>query len=332
MKRKIWLDVLVAATAAFLSTAALADCRVDPREVHFASDSAARFKSYRCKSPGAALSEEINVEFYSFTFESSSMIASGHPPSTLSPVLGRFSTFKTRTLDEFKSLVDRYGIPLSLDGAMVDVNVDTKDVSGGPQTGKINTVRIDDHFDYPAIEQLQLDKHVVPERMNIFYVGPDSPPHAIFWRYGTLQDVIDLPSNARAIKSSLSPDEFFWMGDGGKLPTTYSKYLGLLSYLSSGDKLPTDFLLLYGYFGQHPELDNCSDGWHFAIVSPRLALEALLIRNTSSQDIRIDSLLGQETGDMRLRRSESSVQAPASDSAAIRADSDQPVSYPQALK
>jgi hypothetical protein len=45
MKRKVWLDLLIVAITAFLSTAALADCRLDPREVRFADDSAARMKS-----------------------------------------------------------------------------------------------------------------------------------------------------------------------------------------------------------------------------------------------------------------------------------------------
>jgi hypothetical protein len=43
----------------------------------------------------------------------------------------------------------------------------------------------------------------------------------------------------------------------------------------------------------------------------------MLIRNTSSQDIRVDSLLGEETGDPRLRRLESSVTASTSRSEAI---------------
>ena len=255
------------------------------------------------RSPELRQGREIGVEFYDFTVQSANMIASGHPPSEVSPILGRFNTVKTKTLVEFKTLVEQYGIPLSVD-----------------PLGKIDTVRIDYEFEYPAIEQLQLEKHVVPDRMSIFYVKSDgfgeSSPHAIFWRYATLQDIVDLPANARAMKSNITPDKFFWMDGADMSPTSYNKYLGLLRYLSGGEELPVDFLILYGFFGSNPELDNCGD-WHFEIESPRLALETMLIRNTSSQDIRVDSLMGEETGDMRLRRLESSVTASASRSAAI---------------
>ena len=295
MKRKVWLDLLVEAIAAFLSTAALADCRLDPREVHFASDSAARLKSYTCTLPGTGSGGGINVEFYDFTVQSASMIAAGHPPSAVSPILGHFNTVKTKTLDQFKSLVDRYGIPLSFDGAGADINLGTQNnPSGNAEIGKFSTVRIDYEFEYPAIEQMQLEKHVIPDRMSIFYAKSDgfgeSSPHAIFWRYATLQDIVDLPANARARKSNINPDKFFWMDGASMSPTSYNKYLGLLRYLSGGEELPVDFLILYGFFGSNPEFDNCGDIWHFEIESPRLALETMLIRNTSSQDIRVDSL------------------------------------------
>jgi hypothetical protein len=322
MKRKIWLDVLVAAIAALFSNAALADCRLDPREVHFSDDSAARMKSYTCTLPGTGSASGINVEFYDFTVQSASLIASGHPPSAVSPILGRFNTVKTKTLDQFKSLVDRYGISLSFDnGTPASVDIDAKNgLSANGEIGKLNTVRIDYEFEYPAIEQLQLEKHVIPERMSIFYVKSDGfggSPHAIFWRYATLQDIVDLPANARTTKNNINPDKFFWKDGADMTPTSYNKYLGLVKYLSGGEELPADFLILYGFFGSNPQADNCGDAWHFEIVSPRLALETMLIRNTSSQDIRVDSLLAEETGDMRLRRLESSVTASASRSAAI---------------
>jgi hypothetical protein len=321
MKGKVWFDALVAAIAAFLSTAALADCRLDPREVHFASDSAARLKSYACTLQGTGSAGGINVEFYDFTVQSASMIASGHPPSAVSPILGSFNTIKTKTLDQFKSLVDRYGISLSFDdGASASVDVGAKNSSSANnEVGKFNTVRIDYEFEYPAIEQVQLEKHVIPDRMSIFYAKSDgfkeSSPHAIFWRYATLQDIADLPANARAKKSNINPDGFFWMDGASTSPTSYNKYLGLLRYLSGGEELPEGFLILYGFFGSNPQFDNCGDIWLFEIVSPRLALETMLIRNTSSQDIRVESILGEETGDMRLRRLESSVTASASGSA-----------------
>ena len=326
MKRKAWLDLLIVAITPILSTAALADCRLDPREVHFSDDSAARMKSYTCALPGAGFAGGINVEFYDFTVQAASMIASGHPPSTILPILGRFSTVKTKTLDQFKSLADRYGISLSFDaGTPANVDVSTRDSSsangmGNTEVGKFNTVRIDHDFEYPAIERLQLEKHVIPDRMKIFYVKSDGFgefPHAIFWRYATLQDIVDLPANARATKSTIDPDKFFWMDGANMSPTSYNKYLELLRYLSNGKELPTEFLILYGFFGSNPEADNCGDTWHFEIESPRLALETMLIRNTSSQDIRVDSLLGEETGDMRLRRLESSVTASTSRSEAI---------------
>ena len=131
-----------------------------------------------------------------------------------------------------------------------------------------------------------------------------------------MQDIIDLPNQSRTQKKSLlNSDEFFW---NGKIvsPTSYKKYLGLLRYLSGGEELPEEFLILYGYLGRvcGPEYVGY---WQFEIVSPRVALETMLIRNTSSQDIRVDSLLGEETGDMRLRRSESSVPKSASSATAI---------------
>ena len=63
MKRKGWLDLLIVAIASILSNAALADCRLDPREVHFVSDSAARLRATHASFPELFLARESVLNF-----------------------------------------------------------------------------------------------------------------------------------------------------------------------------------------------------------------------------------------------------------------------------
>ena len=89
-----------------------------------------------------------------------------------------------------------------------------------------------------------------------------------------------------------------WTEGGSK--ANYDKSYQLLHYLGGSAGLPQTFLILAGSY--IPESSGClASSWDFSISTPKIALEAAIIRNDTGRPIRIDSILGEEVVDGPLR-------------------------------
>ena len=89
------------------------------------------------------------------------------------------------------------------------------------------------------------------------------------------------------------------MAEGGS-KANYDKSYQLLRYLGGSAGLPQTFLILAGGY-----VPGCGEGaqssWDFSISTPKIALEAAIVRNDTGRPIQIDSILGEEVADGPLR-------------------------------
>ena len=307
-----------------------AQCRKDPREVHFNDESGrdvvVKLSVYVCPLRESDQEAHIGVEFYRIGNQAASMIVSGGGYPNLLDIFGPFRMQETSVLDKFRYLVEHFSSSKYVDNAYMHIN---SGILRGAKyefnnsfyfhSGNVSPeVGIVDYFVgsdpeaewgavYPAIKDIrQLDQHTIPANMSVFYEKAEKDENevrAVYWRYGTLQDVIDYPDNitawnlaARANKG-LDPSEFV-QEDKFPWKEDYHKLLGLLLTLTEGRELPKGYLILSGRFSK----ERCGEPtWEFHIDSPAIALEVMLVRNTSNRTIRLDRLVGSEFGEARLR-------------------------------
>ena len=311
---------------------ALAQCRKDPREVQSKDETGRevvlKFSSYVCELRGSGQETYIDVEFYRLGNPVASMVASGDDLNSLG-VFGPFDVQSDNVLTKLKYMVDNfserfeYSDSNSVAGIALRSGIFTNssyDYNGNFyfRPKKFKGVGIVDYLIgsdpetegdtvYPATDDInQLNQRVIPKNMSVFYVKSDNDDEklqAVFWRYGTLQDVIKYPENitswnlaARANKgldpSLFVPEERFPWKD------SYHKFLGLLLTLAGGQELPKGYLILSGKF----TAERCTQpSWEFHMDSPEISLEAMLVRNRSNRAIRLDALIGNESGEARLR-------------------------------
>jgi hypothetical protein len=148
--------------------------------------------------------------------------------------------------------------------------------------------------------------------MSVFYVFSDSdkdPPPArlqsIVWRYASMQDIVDYHANVLALNAAARTDkglesnaESFPISGSGS-DDRYRKFLGFLRTISGGAELPPEFMFLYG---EYSEPCGTPPDWTFAINSPGIALDMMLVRNSSEHEIEVDSLLAEKISETQIGR------------------------------
>jgi hypothetical protein len=263
------------------------------------------------------------------------MVVSESRPTIVTESLGQISVERNSVFRQFKYLFDRFSIiskgtgsitnilfaeALNTRGQLLDSGRDTINLLNLSNADRVRIAVFPgwSYYDaeyskiYPAIEDIQqLDHRIIPDNMSVFYVKSDKDDKdagaVIFWRYGTLQDVIKYSTNITAwnlaarVNNGLGPpfpsdpeDEYF-SKEG------YHKYLGLLLALTGGQELPKGYLILSGEF----VTEQCGEPtWIFHMDSPEIELEAMLVRNPTNRAVRLDALIGNEFGEARLRRAE----------------------------
>lgn len=113
------------------------------------------------------------------------------------------------------------------------------------------------------------------------------------WRSLTLDDIENYTKNVAGYNASLRGEK------KDQISVQMPKDLQLFRDLASG-QLPEDFMLIIG----RPEVsDGCGDarGWKFEYTSREILVDAVSIRNVSSQPIRLDGLFGSTPSATNLR-------------------------------
>jgi hypothetical protein len=332
MSKPILLLLALVSIITISFNSALAQCRKDPRQVQSKDESGRevvlKFSSYVCGLRGNGRESTVGVEFYRLGNPVASVFAFGND-SNLLRIFGPYEIQNNEIFSQFKRLVSQFS--------------DRPEDNNTDHTHLHSSVYLNDHYEYndyvyfdfkkanvtgivdylvgsdpdtegdtvyPAIDDVhQLDQRILPHNMSVFYVKSDNDAkdvQAVFWRYGTLQDVIKYPANvtawnlaARANEgldpSLFVPDEKFpWK-------ERYHKFLGLLLTLTRGQELPEGYLILSGKFTK----ERCTQpSWEFHMDSPEISLETMLIRNDSNRTFRLDALVGDQFGEARLRKAE----------------------------
>jgi hypothetical protein len=312
---RINITVLMSVMFIFYTIEAFAECRQDIRQVRFAQNGATRFKSYNCRLDDPPQTT-FNVEFFTFSNETASMIVSGMAESKIKTVLGNFQIHSNDIFERFHSLVEQFGeISIARDAGSIVVDSNDKNAVQF-DIGRVKKIAIVDNIGAfpPTDEILALDKHVIPDNISVYYQNgaetfdpktkkSQTEVFATFWRYATLQDLDRYQSNVLTLNQAAQKTTGLQSTSkqfDGKITSNYKKYLGLMRELSNEEQLPKEFLLLQGSYLD----DVCVGGqsWEFGIDSPSIALNVALIRNTSSRPIHVNRLKVHEGGGFTVRR------------------------------
>ncbi len=291
------------------SSAAMAECSQELRALNLGKDFDGKAVSASLKSASCRLSEppgaSIAVEFVTLSNMTASMIVAGRAEKTIGAVLGSFVIARNDVFTQFKTLVDRFGQSDMIEGAGAGVQVGRETDPLSFPAGNVNTIEIVDQINsFPATaEVVQLDEQIVPPSMNVFYVHTEwtnsdtgkteKSDTATYWRYATLQDIANFGASVRTLNEAARQDSglknynesFDWIRQDGP-NVRYKKYFDYLKYISGGNNLPQEYLLLSGAYN-----GGCGDpSWDFNLDTPKIELDAALIRNTSSVPIPITAL------------------------------------------
>ena len=299
---------------AILSSPTAAGCREDPRKVGLGEE-VARLKAYNCSAGGASGAPGVKVEFYSFSSEAVAMVASGRPMPSIANILGKPDVLKNAVFSKFKYIMDNFGSrQTQAQGSelalITEVNGQT---FPGTNEGTVTLISVKNEVEsYPAPEILELNQQRIPDNINVYYGCINSSfsdrtecpkPEdraAVFWRYATLNDIANFHRNVTLLSEAARANKGHALWTEGGSEANYDKSYQLLRYLGGSAGLPQTFLILAGTYV--PESSAClSSSWDFGISTPKIALEAAIIRNDTRRPIRIDSILGEEVLDGPLR-------------------------------
>ena len=153
---------------------------------------------------------------------------------------------------------------------------------------------------------------IIPDSINVYYGCDDSSfsediecpewadRSAVIWRYGSLEDIANFHTNATLLSEAARANKghALWSEVGSE--ANYDKSHELLKYFAGSIGLPQTFLILAGVYVPGCGGDE-SNFWYFAMSTPKIALEAALVRNATGRPIRIDSIMGEEVADGPLR-------------------------------
>jgi hypothetical protein len=297
---------------AILASDATAGCRQDPREARL-GEAVAKFKTYNCDSG-------IKVEFYQFSNQAAATLASGRTPGSILKTIGKPEFIRNAVFNKLKYMVDKFG---SMETTKLGNNENTGVDMGGlaatvngqsytlESEGTVNTFSVTNWMNtYPAVEILELNKHTIPDNINVYYTcseGPDnkcrdSERTAVFWRYATANDITNFKKNATLLSLAARANKGvpLWSEHGSAWD--YSKSVGLLQYLAGSAGLPEKFLILSG--GYRFASSCSSEYWDFSIITPMITLEAVVIRNDKARPLRVDSVRAEEIAGDSLRVSD----------------------------
>jgi hypothetical protein len=300
---------------AILSSSAAAGCREDPRKMG-SGDEAARLKAYNCSAGGASAANGIKVEFYSFSNESAAMVISGRPIPSMAKIVGKPEVVKNDVFSKLKYIVETFGSTETYVEGAGDANIKISAAVNGGQPfesideGKITLISVKDEVaEYPAAEIVELNQQRIPDNINVYYACKNSnfsdstecpkpeDRNAVFWRYAKIDDIADFHRNVTLLSEAARANKgvALWSEVGSEI--NYDKSFKLLSYLAGEAGLPRTFMILVGIYASN----SCQNYWDFSITTPKITLEAAIIRNDTDHQIRVDSILGAEIVDGPLR-------------------------------
>ena len=330
--RSACLHLLLLCASLFVgATGSRASCLEDNRQIKTGSDSIVRIRSYLCHVSDQPNSPEIRAEYYRLSDGAISELTGGGTSSSLQNVFGSPKVIENELTETYRDLVRRFGMVVRTgpNARSLTLNIETPgkvNNEGGIDVQEQHSGRLSslldtdaDHpeGDFPALKEIvSLQKRVIPSGLNFFYLISQchdkddadlmdkprcnnfkaSESRFQFWRPLTVADVQNYATNVATYNGLLHRHR------KDPISVQTPKELQLFRYLAGGQELPEDFSLLIG----RADEAGCGDertglGWSFQYTSRLILMDAILIRNVSSQAITLAALLGSSSSAKDLR-------------------------------
>ncbi|MCH9807809.1 MAG: hypothetical protein K0U74_08765 [Alphaproteobacteria bacterium] len=296
-------------------SATAGQCIKDHTKVPLDGANAIRVKQYVCRSEAAGV-EGLLVEFHRLDDLSASMVLFGPMVPQLEAIFGGARIRQNSMFQEYKSLVDNFGIPYDSQGRKIlldtsnndsgDVEVKGDDEGGAAQRldAKFSQVKSFDtdwtlSMPMPDVEagMVRTDKWPKGWKVNYPAVGPNEAdelmPETTMWRYLERRDLENYDANWRRESAK-------WGGNEGPTPQV-AKQIALLSHLTR-DNFPEDFMVIEGHFR------GCGEEYALSYSSKfrNVYLELALVKNTSGRTIVVDNFIAGQILQPLLRLAEES--------------------------
>lgn len=306
------------------------ECLNDTRQVQLTGGST-KLRSYLCKLDATA-ERRLRIEFHRLSEAAAGNVIQGNAYHDLQRLLGRVHVAQNSVQAEAKKLFDQFGRKETVSNCYrttVQTPRGGKDydrADGGSCTAK----RVLWYFSFPDREDMTAigyplpqdeqhikDKSTWPDGYNFMYgkCAEGAARNSIvectsIWRYANSKDIDNYSENVRIQERSLGLDSLGagadpTIKDSAPLDESESvsdssdRYFRLIRYLTR-DGWPDDFLALVGNY-------NGCGGFGFELHVRQLVLDVALIENVGRDQIVLDGLLGNESVNRGLRKTQSSL-------------------------